>query len=78
MYDDLFKLRFPGFTTCSISELPSFDAIGNVHCNIGGQVKLSFLGLLRITTQPGLLAYLPTIPPRHPELSALPAHNIYG
>jgi hypothetical protein len=46
MYNDLIKLRFPGFTTRSISELPSFDAVSKEHCNIGGQIKLSLLGLL--------------------------------
>src|SRR2546426_8246084 len=53
MYNDLIKLRFPGFTTHSISELPSFDAVSKVHCNIGRQVKLSLLGLL-----PGSMYYL--------------------
>src|SRR2546422_5013 len=46
MYDDLIKLRFPGFTAHSISELPSFGSVSKEHCNIGGQVQLSLLGLL--------------------------------
>src|SRR5690348_94788 len=56
MYNDLTKLRFPGVTTHSISELPSFDVVSKEHCNIGGQVQLSLLGLL-----PGSMYYLATL-----------------